>query len=389
MIRVGFLLNVSSDWMGGYNYMKNLLYAINSLNGKKIEPIIFFSSSSYCKLKAEFDILAQVVEAPFMNKNSFQWFLWKISRKITKSDFMVEFFLRKFDIDVFSHSLLIGLKNSKTVNWIPDFQHLYLPEMFSHHEIKLRNKIFNIISEKSDVILLSSYESLKDFNNLCKKNSFKGQVLQFVSQPGPYKEDSYEDFLRLRDKYKINTDFFIIPNQFWKHKNHMIVFKALTILKMKGYNLTLICTGKVDAYKNKEYSNQIRQFIFQNQIDIRLLDIIDYHEMITLMKYSIAVINPSLFEGWSSTVEECKSLGKNIILSNIAVHKEQNPAKVIYFDPYNSEEISSILEKFITGEIRSEKIYDLDIYNENLKLRTYDFAIKYEAIIESLFSPAN
>lgn len=47
----------------------------------------------------------------------------------------------------------------------------------------------------------------------------------------------------------------------------------------------------------------------------------------TLMKHAIAIINPSLFEGGSTTVEEAKSLLKVIILSGIPVHREQNPRR--------------------------------------------------------------
>ena len=43
------------------------------------------------------------------------------------------------------------------------------------------------------------------------------------------------------------------------------------------------------------------------------------------MYHSIALINPSKFEGRSSTVEQGKSMGEKIILSTIPVHKEQKP----------------------------------------------------------------
>ena len=58
---------------------------------------------------------------------------------------------------------------------------------------------------------------------------------------------------------------------------------------------------------------------------------------------SICVINPSVFEGWSTTVEEAKAFGKIVVLSNIPVHFEQNPNFSFYFDPSDAEELSSIL----------------------------------------------
>lgn len=50
----------------------------------------------------------------------------------------------------------------------------------------------------------------------------------------------------------------------------------------------------------------------------------------SLIKYSVAVINPSRSEGWGSTVEQAKSMGKFILLSNLPVHIEQNPSSSFF-----------------------------------------------------------
>jgi hypothetical protein len=59
--------------------------------------------------------------------------------------------------------------------------------------------------------------------------------------------------------------------------------------------------------------------------------VVPYLDLLALMRHAVCVINPSLFEGWSSTVEESKALSKHILLSNISVHREQNPASSDYF----------------------------------------------------------
>ena len=61
------------------------------------------------------------------------------------------------------------------------------------------------------------------------------------------------------------------------------------------------------------------------------------------MYHSVAVIQPSKFEGRSSTVEQAKSMGKKILLSNIGIHKEQNPLRGEYFSPDNFKELSKLL----------------------------------------------
>jgi hypothetical protein len=57
------------------------------------------------------------------------------------------------------------------------------------------------------------------------------------------------------------------------------------------------------------------------------------------MIHAIAVINPSLFEGWSTSVEESKSRGKAVIHSDIPVHCEQAPARGYFFNPHDPEQL--------------------------------------------------
>ena len=65
----------------------------------------------------------------------------------------------------------------------------------------------------------------------------------------------------------------------------------------------------------------------------RPLGVVPYRDMLGLMRHAVAVINPSLFEGWSTSVEEAKSMGKAVVLSDIPVHREQAPGRGLFFDP--------------------------------------------------------
>src|SRR3990172_9644127 len=96
---------------------------------------------------------------------------------------------------------------------------------------------------------------------------------------------------------------------------------------------------------------------------------------------SNSLINPSFFEGWSTTVEEAKSMGKRIILSDIEVHREQNPSGGVFFDPKNPKELAEIMWKVWTkSDIEEEK--DLSRKGqEELPVRLIAFAQRYEDIV--------
>ena len=376
MIKVGFIGAVSKDWMGGLNYFKNLLFAIDTLKNKELQVFVFVGKKTDEEIKEMFRKYATVIEDSIFDRKSFKNLLMKIEKKIFDTNFLVEKILKKYDIQILSHASMTNFKNIKTINWIPDFQHVHLPQMFSEEEIKNRNNSFSKIIKESEVVVLSSFDALKDFKKFAPKFENKAKVLQFVSQPDKkYSELNENNKKNVIKKYHINDDFFYMPNQFWKHKNHMIVFEAINELKKKGIDIFLVCTGHLVDYRNKTHIEEIKDFIKTNNLEqnIKLLGLVDYEDVFALIKFSKAVINPSLFEGWSSTVEECKSVVKNMILSDLEVHKEQY-TNATFFERNSVESLKNVLLKYETSTV----ILD----NKNLEERTLVFAQNYLNIVK-------
>ncbi len=380
MIRIGFIGAVSKEWMGELNYYKNLLYAISTLEDSDIKVVVFVGTKTDSNIKNMFKKYAEVVEHPMLDRKSLQWILWKSIHKLSKSHFLLDMLFKRYSIDVLSHSGLVGLKSCKTVNWIADFQHIHLPHMFSKDEIEDRNKVFFNLIKCSDAVILSSYDALKDLKEFFPLKNEKVHVLQFVSQPDQRYYASDQEDEKIYIKYNLNKDFYYIPNQFWKHKNHMLVFEAIKILKDKGIDVNVVCTGYMQDYRNKKYIESIYQYIENNELkdNVKFLGLIDYEDVFTLMRLSKAVINPSLFEGWSSTVEECKSVGKNMILSDLDVHQEQNPTSTFF----KRDNVNSLVDVLYGYEAPSIKVNVID----ELELRTKKFAEIYMSIIEEIVS---
>lgn len=373
MIKVGFIGSVSKEWMGGLNYFKNLLFAINSIEKKELEVFVFVGKKIDIETKRMFQEYATVIEDSLFDRKSIKWFLSKIEQKIFKTNILLENILKKHNIQILSHAAITNLKNVKTINWIPDFQHIHLPQMFSEKEIQNRNNNFLKLIRDSDLIVLSSFDALKDMKKFAPNYEDKVRVLQFVSQPNSrYFELDEHDKSLLLQKYKIKDDFFYIPNQFWKHKNHMMIFEAISELKKGGIEINIVCTGYLGDYRNKAYIDDAIEFIKSNNLEdnIKFLGLVDYEDVFALIKFSKAVINPSLFEGWSSTVEECKSVGKNMILSDLDVHKEQYP-NAVFFKRDSIESLKEVL-KFYKIENKSNV--------EPLEARTKKFANIYSSI---------
>ena len=378
MIKVGFIGAVSKEWMGGLNYFNNLLFAIDSLNNKELQIFVFVGKKTDEDIKNMFKRYGTVIEDRIFDRKSLKWFLMKLEQKIFKTNFLLENILKKYDIQVLSHTSITKFKNIKTINWIPDFQHIHLPQMFSKKEIENRDKSFIQIIKESDVVVLSSFDAFKDLRKFSSEYKNKARVLQFVSQPNSrYFELNENDKNNVLKKYDIKDEFFYMPNQFWKHKNHMTVFTAINELKKDGIQICVVCTGHLADYRNKTYIDEIKNFIKINNLEknIKLLGLVEYEDVFALIKFSKAVINPSLFEGWSSTVEECKSVEKNMILSDLDVHKEQYP-NATFFERNSVESLKNILKNY--------KKENIDSNIESLEIRTKKFADTYVSICKGV-----
>ncbi|MEJ6981633.1 glycosyltransferase family 1 protein [Pedobacter sp. P351] len=386
MIRVAFLLNFPLTYKGGINYLKNLFYAISTVKRKKVEIYLFVPDGIDQEYIDAFSPFATIVKTKILTRRDPQWFIDKISERIFHYNILLNQVLRKYQIDVISHSNYVSKNHAfKVLNWIPDFQSMHYPHLWTPKALKNNFSFYHKLIKRSDLVILSSNSAFDDYKNFSKTNEDKVRVLQFVSQPendlGP--QEMKDMFSSIKSKYNIENNFFYLPNQFWQHKNHIVVFKAVKILKDRGVDIKLVTSGQMGDYRvGEEHINMLTNFVSQNKLDenILLLGLIPYREVLVMMQSCTALINPSLFEGWSSTVEEAKSIAKTIVLSNIPVHREQSPSKGIFFDPHDAEALADILLELWQNLVTSHNSDDLT--KSDLYLRTISFANNYHGIIE-------
>ncbi len=378
MIRVAFLLNFPVEYKGGINYLKNLFFALNKYYKQDVALILFVPRDLDEEYLTLFKERVRIVKTDLLKSKSLLWFLSRISERLLGLDPFMNALLKKYGVEIVSHSSYVFPGNGiKTVNWIPDFQHIHYPSLFSKKELSYIKKHNQRLISQSDLIVLSSLDSLKDYKTLYNEFVDKVRVLRFVSQP---------ELASITDidvsKY-VNGRYFYMPNQFWKHKNHIVVFRAIKVLKDQGIDCRLITSGLMHDYRDKiGVVSQLKDFVADNDLveNVSFLGLIPYEDVLRLILGSSAVINPSLFEGWSSTVEESKSIGKLVILSDIPVHREQNPANSYFFKPDDEHELARILLEVLSSELPIVRgVSEQAVVS--LNDRTKDFADTYFSIL--------
>ena len=235
------------------------------------------------------------------------------------------------------------------VGWIPDFQHYRLPELFSLKDLAARDALFDTIAGDCELVIVSSQSSRDDFKTFLPLFTEKVRVLPFPSilWATPLSEDPRRVLLN----YHLPAKYGLVANQFWRHKNHSVLPNALSILKRKGIEVSLVLTGLPTDYRDAENQHLSEFFQACARLDVRnqvyFLGHLPYWDMISLMRCAAVVIQPSRFEGWNTSVEDAKALGRPLICSDIPVHRDQAPEALGFFEPTSSDELAHLVSTFV------------------------------------------
>ena len=379
VIRVGFILG-DVNWIGGINYYHSLLAAIQILPDSKIHPVVFVGFKTDV---SQFQGYAEIIRTKTLDRDSLPWRIGRLIKRINiDRNYIIYLLLRKHNIHLLSHydGLWKGCK-IPSLGWIPDFQHIHLPQFFSKKDLVRRDSNFLRQIQHCNALLLSSQDSLKDLRLFCPDILIPTYVLNFT--PNPLIPKEILAYSTISERYGLDRPWFHLPNQFWAHKNHGVVIEALHILKQKGEEVLVVCTGSTDDYRNPQYFQSLMKRVRECGLEKNLiiLGVLPYQDMISILHHSVATINSSLFEGWSTTVEESKAMGKKIILSNIAVHREQNPQRGLFFNPNSPEDLASIMSS-VSYEYNPEfedkfRCEALEVTKKNVT----NFAYNYQRIV--------
>ena len=342
-------LNMVHDptWLGGVLYIQNLIRAIAQLptaetehiqlslalfkrNARLAEPVEDLVSQVYAGTVAEYTYLKAckllAEYAPFIPLNM----------------------LNPRSCDFLYPDLLGARSAYKWGAWVADLQHCHLPHLFSQKQLNTRNAQLQRISDNAPVIVVSSEMAGKDFCDRYPHARDRIMVMHFASFVDPqwYQPDPQIT----QAKYQLPDRFFLVSNQFWKHKDHGVIIEALSILKQHHIYPTIVCTGTLSDYRNPDYFNQLLAKV--EQLDLKrqfiILGVIPRADQIQLMRQCLAVIQPSLFEGWSSVIEDARSIGKSVIASDFPVHIEQNPPNAYFFKRGNPEELAESIAQALS-----------------------------------------
>jgi glycosyltransferase involved in cell wall biosynthesis len=340
------------NWAGGTDFLFDL---INNLPKKNIYYILLKKKNEFRNLIKNiiYFFFKSKRENIYIKKENFS-LIKKIENKyikILEIDYAnATSFSKKENCNYFFFYLFEKTnKKIKSLGYIADLQHKYLSGLFKKWQINYRDEVNRKILINSKIIIVNSRQTKKDilkFYKFAKKKN----IINIPFLPTINKNFLNCDINVLK-KFEINKKYFIVSNQFWLHKNHKIVFRAFSIFLKKNPQIMLICTGSTLDHRNKYYFGEVLKLIKSLNIEcsIKILNYIKKNEQISLIRKSIAVIQPTSFEGGpgGGSVKDAIALGVPTIISDISVNKEIKYKKNFFFRTNDYFDLSLKMENIL------------------------------------------
>lgn len=222
-----------------------------------------------------------------------------------------------------------------TLSPLTNYQRYYIPQVLAQAQHILCNStatahdithFFQIPASKITPILLAHDANHFQFLNLPKSNYFL-----YIGRHDPYK-----------NLHRIIAAFAALPNQdseFW-------------------------LAGSTDPRYTPTLKADIDRLGITNRV--KFLEYVAYNQLPILLNQAIALVFPSLWEGFGFPVLEAMACGTPVITSNLSSMPEVAGEAALLVNPYNIGEITAAMQAIVTDSSLRSHLFTLGINRANI-----------------------
>ena len=337
-LTIGLRYRHQDAWVGGVYYVQNLVRAFGLMSQDRQPNLMIVGGD-----KAALQALKTATGYPRLDRLS----RTRIRPEPTPR-FAWPFAARKpEEIDLLLLDSPPGLE-FRGVPWVPDFQEHRFPEHFAPQELASRLTRNARWFGQHRHVMVSSQDVAADLRRHYGQFENRVHVVRFASFAPA--ELTNADLAELRGHYGLPKRYFLCANQFWRHKNHGLVLRALAAAGPGG--APVVFTGREEDYRDPEYGPSVRRLAGELGVEdrTRFLGFIPRPDQLRLMQGAVAVIQPSLCEGWSTTIEDAKAVGRHVLAADIAVHREQLDRNVDFFSGDDPAALAPLLARYAEAD---------------------------------------
>jgi glycosyltransferase involved in cell wall biosynthesis len=361
-MKIAVLFDAQTKWGGSYQMSINNLLEIKDLAKKNNIELVVISHKKNSILDilkidyeiirfSAFDYLFLFFQKSFIFKliiNKFK-ILSIFEKKLIKNNI-------KFIVFLFTSYKALLLQKINFASTVLDTCHRDFPEFSeskSFQKFYFREYLNKNLLPLSSIIIVESEELKKKIIYFYQLND--DRIISIPNLPSKLLLDSQNivNVNKVKEKYNLVDNFFFYPAQFWFHKNHLIILKALKKLNEKKKNIHFVFCGSnqgsLDFVKKKIDQYNINEYV-------KIFDYLPDDEVLALYKLSAGLVMPTYFGPTNIPPLEAWYLNIPVIYSSNL--KNHGGDAALYFNPDSEEELIESLTKLEDQKIKEKLIFN-------------------------------
>jgi glycosyltransferase involved in cell wall biosynthesis len=262
--------------------------------------------------------------------------------------------LLKNNINIYhglSHEIPLGIQNTgiKSVVTIHDLIHERYPEQYNSIDVKIYHKKFLYACKQADKIIAISNQTKQDIIDFYKIPEQKITVCYQSCNPSFFAKVAEEEKRAIKTKYNLPEQFYLYVGSVIERKNLLTICKAV---KELNNNIPLVVIGNGDGYLQK-----VKTYVAANKLEQKILFLSQTTAALNndafktakdfpaIYQGAVAMIYPSLFEGFGIPVLEAIASNLPVITSNTSSLPEAGGNAALYINPLNVNELKNAMEE--------------------------------------------
>jgi glycosyltransferase involved in cell wall biosynthesis len=343
---------------GAYVHKYNMLRVFQHLQNESLQVAVICSTEANARTAALLGLKTVVRPRTFLSRIwgravSFEAVKMLFGPRLAKSRFGLDEVLRQLgtDLVVFVGDDLRVLQTvaHNYVLQIWDFCHLENPEFpeVSHGgEFERREYLNRAAARKATAVVVDSEYGARLLQNAYGVDPARIHFAPFLlddNYAGAAFNEQTADEVRAR--YGLKPPYIFYPAQFWPHKNHRYILRALRVVADRKQQVP----QAVFCGSNKG----VLQEVLQYAADLGVRDHVNYcgfvpqEHMQYLYKGSVALVMPTYFGPTNIPPMEAEALGVPVCYSDLPAFREQMGDRAHYMDLANPESLADLLERLV------------------------------------------
>lgn len=331
-IAINLRLFIKGEIGGLENYVRHVVRGIAEHQRRHDQPLTVFARRSEVENVRQLAPDARLLVVPH-----------SIAEACTAAE------IQTGDYDVLFCPLLILEPESASIPsavMVPDLLHEYHPEFFSEEILAWRHRHYPPTLERASVLFTLSSDSRSTIVERFDVAPEKVEVIHLDVDPefrGMPSDASRAAFRRLG----LPPRYVYYPANYWPHKNHETLLRAMRLLAERHPDLHLVLTGASSTGEER-----VRQSIAELGLAkrVRILGYQDVSVLPEIYRNARMMVFPSLFEGFGIPVLEAYHCGVPAVVADSGSCPEIAGDAAVLVDASDAEAIAAAIERLLEDE---------------------------------------